>query len=54
MKKILSKLITLIENSPVKYKEIILVDYFSNDGTTELTHLPQLKKSGLIIPISYV
>ncbi len=32
----LSKLITLVKASPVKEKEIILVDDCSNDGTTEL------------------
>lgn len=32
----LSKLITLVKASPVKEKEIVLVDDCSNDGTTEL------------------
>lgn len=35
-KKYLPKLILLIKDSPVKEKEIILVDDCSNDGTTEL------------------
>ena len=35
-KKHLSKLISLVRTSPVNEKEIILVDDFSNDGTTEL------------------
>jgi glycosyltransferase involved in cell wall biosynthesis len=35
-KQSLSKLISLVNKSPVTDKEIILVDDFSNDGTTEL------------------
>ena len=34
-KRYLSELISLVKDSPVKEKEIILVDDGSNDGTTE-------------------